>query len=60
MKYVILETGLFPDAGTVAAALDILRGENEIRTFVVAERDADASWDAIAEALAEADRIITL
>ena len=59
MRIVLLQTGLFPDADTVAAAVAELAAGNEVATFEMPPADAgDDAWDEVAAAILAADRIV--
>jgi hypothetical protein len=62
MKKLTLNTGLFPDAGTVAAALATLEGAQSVEradlTGLVPEDEE--GWAAVARAVLAAELIVTL
>ena len=60
MKILELHTGLFPDARTVAAALQRLEGERGVVCVDVSRPDMEeAEWDGVLAAILAADLIIT-
>lgn len=60
MNILELHTGLFPDAQTIAAALDLPQGEPGRRRIDLARPDmGEADWDGVLAAILAADRIIT-
>jgi hypothetical protein len=62
MKVVELNTGLFPDAPRVDAALAALEGAHEVERIDVSELDTndESAWEEIATAVLGADLIVTL
>ncbi|MDQ2089747.1 hypothetical protein [Marimonas arenosa] len=62
MKIVELKTGLFPDAGTVEAALAHLRGDQEVerKDLTGLTLESKDAWDDVAGAILAADLVVTL
>lgn len=62
MKIVEIDTGLFPDAARVDAALAALEDTREVARFDARGLDPndDPAWEEIAMAVLRADLIVTL
>lgn len=61
MKIVQLNTGLFPDAQTVEAALRQMAQIHEISVVDITRRDMrESDWDVALQAMLAADRIISI
>ena len=60
-KLVILQTGLFPDAGTLERALSRLEeAEGASRHDLKDPGLGPAGWDRVAEAILTADKVVTV
>lgn len=60
MNIVQLDTGLFPDAQTVVAALRQMTPTHRVAVVVVQRRDMQESdWDGVVAALLAADLIVS-
>ncbi len=56
-----LNTGLFPDAQTVTAALRLMAATHRVAAIDLTRRDLrESDWDAAIEAILSADRIISI
>ncbi len=57
-----LNTGLFPDAGTVVDAIATCEGRDQVIRLDVrsSQPDDTESWEAVAAAILSADLIVTL
>jgi hypothetical protein len=61
MNILQLNTGLFPDAQTVNAALRQIAATHHIETIDLVRRDLQKTdWDAAIQAILAADRVISL
>ncbi len=61
MNIVQLNTGLFPDAQTVEAALRQMSGTHRVTVVDIARRDMQQDdWDAALQAILAADRIVSI
>lgn len=61
MNIVQLNTGLFPDAQTVNAALRRMAEAHHVAVIDVTRRDMrESDWDAVMQTLLAADRIISI
>ncbi len=63
MKILQLESGLFPDEGTLREAIGILkRGGNDISRIDICQlaADDDAVWDTVVQEAMTADKIVTV
>lgn len=60
MKFVVLETGIFPDRETLAQALAALPSAHGIHRMEMPAPSDEAGWDRLLQALLAADRIIAL
>jgi hypothetical protein len=60
MNIVQLNTGLFPDAQTVEAALRQMLATHEVTVIDISRRDMrESDWDVVMHRLLAADRIIS-
>jgi len=60
MKILTLNTGLFPDGGTVEAAISEMGADHELHSLDLPGDKADeAAWDAALTEILAADMIIT-
>ncbi|MFN4148751.1 MAG: hypothetical protein ACK4E4_04290 [Rhodocyclaceae bacterium] len=60
MKIVQLNTGLFPDAQTVQAALRRMAETHSVEAIDLTRRDlGENDWDEVMEKILAADRVIT-
>ena len=60
-RVVVLRTGLFPDCGTVDAALETIGAGTPIKRIDLEPARMDqAQWDLIVEELLAASRVITI
>lgn len=60
MKILELHTGLFPDAGTIAAALHTLAGAQRIERIDVSRAEmGDEAWDRVVCAILASDLVVT-
>lgn len=61
MKIVQLNTGLFPDAQTVTAAVRQMALTHEVGVVDITRRDMkESDWDAAIQTMLAADRIISI
>ena len=61
MNIVQLNTGLFPDAQTVEAALRQMTGTHRVTVVDIARRGMQQDdWDAALQAILAADRIVSI
>ena len=62
MNILELKTGLFPDAGTVAGAVETLEGAHDVTRMDITglSPDDEDAWGAVAAAVLAADMLITL
>lgn len=61
MNIVQLNTGLFPDAQTVTAALRQLAAMQSVAVIDLTRRElGESDWDAAIRAILAADRVITI
>jgi len=61
MNIVQLNTGLFPDAQTVEAALRRMAETHRVEVVDLARRDMqETDWDAAIQAILAADRIVSI
>jgi len=61
MNILQLNTGLFPDAQTVAAALRQTTGAHRVQVVDLTRRDmTEHDWDAALQAILAADRIVSI
>lgn len=61
MNILQLNTGLFPDAQTVEAALRQMTGTHRVTVVDIARRDMQQDdWDAALQAILAADRIVSI
>lgn len=61
MNILQLNTGLFPDAQTVAAALRQMAQTDRVDVIDITRRDMrESDWDTALEAILAADRIISI
>lgn len=61
MNILQLNTGLFPDAQTVAAALRQMTQTERVSVVDITRRDlGESDWDAVIAAILAADRIISI
>ena len=61
MKILQLNTGLFPDAQTVVAALRQMAQTHEVSAIDITRRDMrESDWDAAIQGILAADRIISI
>ena len=60
MKIFVLNTELFPEKGVLEDALTQLGPDHEISRHDVGTGLTDEDWDRVVQALASADRVITL
>ena len=61
MKIVQLNTGLFPDAQTVDAALRQMSRTHEVSVIDITRRDMrESDWDVAIQGILAADRIISI
>lgn len=61
MNIVQLNTGLFPDAQTVEAALRRMAETHRVDTIDIRSRDMqEGDWDAAIQAILAADRIVSI
>ena len=60
MNILVLNTGLFPERGVLEEALVKLGQDHEVSMHDAGAGLTDADWDRTVQALASADRIITL
>ena len=61
MNILQLNTGLFPDAQTVEAALRQMTGTHRVTVVDIARRDMQQEdWDAALQAILAADRIVSI
>ncbi|MBI5901730.1 MAG: hypothetical protein HZB40_21240 [Rhodocyclales bacterium] len=61
MNILQLNTGLFPDAQTVEAALRQMSGTHRVTVVDIARRDMQQDdWDAALQAILGADRIVSI
>ena len=61
MEILILDTGLFPDRETVAAAIAELESGSGVERLDIAGIGADeAAWDGVARAVLAAGKVITI
>lgn len=57
----VLNTGLFPDARTVSAALRQLAETHRVETMDIRHRDGDdATWDRVVAAIVAADLVVSV
>jgi len=60
MRILHLDSPLFPDRETVAAALANLQGEgHSLHRLDIPRAEDDAAWDEVAAAILDADTVIT-
>ena len=61
MNILEINTGLFPDRSTVAAAVVALQADHHIQRIDVFNHNLDdEGWDDLVKAILKADRIVTL
>jgi len=61
MKILELNTGLFPDAQTVTAALRQMEPAHRVASIDLRRRDMeDEAWDRVIEAILDSDLTITI
>jgi hypothetical protein len=61
MNILQLNTGLFPDAQTVEAALRQATGTHRVTIVDIARRDMkESDWDAALQAILAADRVVSI
>lgn len=62
MKILELKTGLFPDVGTVADAIETLKGDHDVTRMDITglSPDDEDAWGVVAEAVLAADMLVTL
>ncbi len=60
MRVLVLDVGLFPDRGTVDAAVTRLAESNDIRRATPARDADDGGWDRVLAEVLAADLVITL
>lgn len=61
MKILELNTGLFPDAQTVTAALRQMEAAHGVASIDIRRRDMeDEAWDRVIEAILDSDLTITI
>lgn len=61
MKILELNTGLFPDAQTVAAALRQMEAAHDVTSIDIRRRDMeDEAWDRVIAAILDSDLTITI
>jgi hypothetical protein len=62
MTFLVVETGLFPDAARVDAALETLNGPHTVARADVRglAPDDEDGWAAVARLILSADRVVTL
>ncbi|MCA1978437.1 MAG: hypothetical protein HXY29_02835 [Rhodocyclaceae bacterium] len=60
MNILQLNTGLFPDAQTVTAALRLMAATHRVAVVDVTRRDMrESDWDEVMASILAADRVIT-
>ncbi len=61
MNVLVLNTGLFPDARTVTAALRQVAETHRVETIELRHRDDDdAAWDRVVAAIVASDLIVSV
>ena len=61
MNILQLNTGLFPDAQTVQAALRQMTGTHVVSVVDISRRDMQqGDWDAVLQAILAADRVVSI
>ena len=61
MKILELNTGLFPDAQTVSAALRQMEPAHHVESIDLRRRDMeDEAWDRVVDAILDSDLTITI
>ena len=61
MKILELNTGLFPDAQTVSAALRQMEPAHRVESIDLRRRDMeDEAWDRVVDAILDSDPTITI
>ena len=61
MNILQLNTGLFPDAQTVEAAMRTMTGAQCVTVVDIARRDLkESDWDAAIQAILAADRVVSI
>ena len=60
-RVLVLRTGLFPDAGTLEAALETRQADLSVKRIDIAPARMDAAqWDSLVKEVLAADKVITI